>query len=55
MQGGPPIDVFYSSLPCELIADGDTVTGARTRQSDGLVDFKGRSYWPVAGLRRVRG
>lgn len=50
-----PIGVFYSSLACELLADGDTITGMRTRQMDGLRISRGRLYWPVAGLRRVRG
>ena len=44
---GLPVDVFYSSPACELLAD--EAEGQILRIS------KGRSYWHVAGLRRVRG
>jgi tricarballylate dehydrogenase len=52
---GPPIDVFYSSPACELLADGDTLTGVRTKQRDRFVGFKGQVILACGGLRRVRG
>jgi hypothetical protein len=47
---GPPIDVFCSSPACELLADGDTVTGVRMRQRDGFCGFQRAGH---IGLWRV--
>jgi tricarballylate dehydrogenase len=47
---GHSIDVFYSSSACELLADDDTVTGVRTRQRDGFVDFKGQVILACGGF-----
>lgn len=47
---GPPIDVFYSSPACELLAGGDTVTGVRTRQRDRFCGFQRAGH---IGLWRV--
>jgi tricarballylate dehydrogenase len=47
---GLPIDVFYSSPACELLADGDAVTGMRTRWRDGFVDFKGQVILACGGF-----
>jgi tricarballylate dehydrogenase len=47
---GPPIDVFYSSPACELLEDGDTVTGVWTRQRDGFCGFQRAGH---IGLWRV--
>jgi hypothetical protein len=44
-----PIGVFYSSLACELLADGDTIIGMRMRQMDGFrISRAGYiGLWPV--------
>jgi tricarballylate dehydrogenase len=46
----PKIDVFYSSPVCDLLADGDTITGVRTRQRDGFVEFKGQVILACGGF-----
>jgi tricarballylate dehydrogenase len=47
---GLPINVFYSSPACELLADGDVVMGVRTWRGDGFVDFKGRVILACGGF-----
>ena len=46
----PPVDVFYSSPACDLLADGDTVTAVRTRLRDGFVDFRGQVVLACGGF-----
>ena len=44
------LNVFYPSPACELLVDGDTVTGVRTRQRDGFCGFQRAGH---TGLRPV--
>ena len=46
----PVIDVFYSTPAYDLLADGDTVTGVRTRRPDSFVDFKGQVILACGGF-----
>ncbi|PLB40271.1 FAD/NAD(P)-binding domain-containing protein [Aspergillus candidus] len=44
------IRVFYDSPAFDLIADGDTVRGVRTRQNDHFVDFRGQVILACGGF-----